>query len=54
MLVRHQSIGLVHAFKKIDKFCCGFVEVAEFVQHILDLPGIAHFDSMFALHRVGF
>ena len=54
MLVRHQSIGLVQTFKKFDKSCCGFVEVDEFVQQILDLPGIAHFDSMFVLHRVGF
>ena len=54
MLVRDQSIGLVQTFKRFDKSCCGFVEVDEFVQHILHLPGIAHFDSRFVLHRVGF
>jgi len=54
MLVRDQLIGLVQTFERFDASCRGFVEVDEFVKHILDLPGIAHFDSMFVLHRVGF
>ena len=41
MLLRDQSIGLVQTFERFDESGRGFVEVDEFVQHILDLPGIA-------------